>query len=67
MKSMFLVAVLLVAALDVCNAEEDVAVAAAAPVASAPAKHKLLKKLRAKHPAASAVNPEAAPDKVGGA
>ena len=35
--------------------------------ASAPAKHKLLKKLKNHKPGAPAVNPEASPDKKGGA
>ena len=35
--------------------------------ASAPVKHKLLKKLKNHKPGASAVNPEASPDKKGGA
>ena len=34
--------------------------------ASAPEKHKLLKKLRNHKPGASATNPEASPDKKGG-
>ena len=43
--------------------------ASAADGASAPAKHKLAQKLKAakaRHPAASATNPETMPDKKGG-
>ncbi len=65
MKHKVLAALLLFAAFDVCNAQSAPAGPADA-AASAPAKHKLLKKLRAKHPPASAANPEASPDKKGG-
>ena len=40
---------------------------APAASASAPVKHKLFKKLRSHKPAAPATNPEASPDKKGGA
>lgn len=41
-------------------------VAAPADAASSPAKHKWLKNLKARHPAASAVDPEASTFKKGG-
>ena len=50
-------------------ASASFAQASAADGASAPAKHKLAQKLKAakaRHPAASATNPETMPDKKGG-
>ena len=52
--------------LAVTSAASFAQASAPADAASAPTKHKLLKKLKNHKPGASATNPETSPDKKGG-
>lgn len=67
MKRVVFAAVLLSLAGSLFAQGETTSAAPAASAASAPTKHKLLRKLKPHRPASAAVNPEASPDKKGGA
>ena len=62
-----LIAILLAVAAGASFAQADAQASAPAQAASAPKKHKLLKKLKNHKPGQPAVDPEASPDKKGGA